>query len=189
MEHRLFVRNNVQESRSVQELDLAFERGCLDDLTEEKFALVLKQIRQELLKYHDDAARTLRNRVCTIQLVNCAKKRDLAEVFALVGGLLDVDCRVAVELLTLALVGAEDSSREMEICTVLMSCSSFGPLSQAAALFVTSFVAGDGWVAAKHEITVKDECVSILMNHLKSVARTKINEMFRKVYRGARREI
>lgn len=190
MDHRLYVRNNIQAVRSVDELERAFLLACRDSLSPTNLHSVLKQLRQELTTLATDDAtgsvRQLRDRVCAFQLVLCSKSKDFAEILVLLNGLQDLDRRCSVELLVLALM-VDDEKREMEMACLLARTDT-GPLFDRIAPAVVSFVAGDGWLAFSAPCNVQeDESVGILMTHLREAACERLNARHQKAFRGQHR--
>lgn len=186
MAHRLFVRNNVQEPRSLAELEIAFENAVADRvLSEEQFGSVTKQIRQELLVHSSDGG-ALRDQVCRVDMIRLAKTGDLLEMFALLSGVASEDYKSAVELLLIALMDDGDSLRELELCALFRRNPQLDKWLARVSPSALSLLIGDGWIAAQHNV-VGDECLDVLLVKVRAKACAKLNLRFAKVFRGERR--
>ncbi len=189
MKHRLYVRNNVQDPRSIKELESAVED--LHSLQGDTLISVLKQIRQELLQVSrsDDDSKALLDRVCKKQLDVSAKKKDFIEIFACLHGLCDTRFRCMAELLVLALTFDLHSSREMEICCLLIDVHAAGELDAFCNVIVkrvVNFVAGDCWFAAS-SVTMEEKAEDNLLpliESLREAAGRKLDERYARVFRG-----
>ncbi len=196
MEHRLFVRNNVQEPRSVAELRAALDDARKTmDTNEETLGSVLKQIRQELLTHRSEEARAVRREASRAHAALAAQQCDWAELLSLSGAADREDLGWAsdVEALTVALLieqeekeaGGGGGGREAELCVALSRCD-------VSVARVVVALTGGNYCAVKRRkeefgIGCEDACVAQLLRLTFEAARSRARRRFDKCFKGPHR--
>ena len=189
----MFVRNNVQELRSVEELNEALEDARAHLAGAEELSSVLRQIRQELAaRQHLPGARELHREACRAQGAVAAKARDLSELLALSDAHGGGEWSDSVALLAVALLREEEEEeqgrgcpgRETELNVLLARCE------PGLSRLVAALVAGNAAAVAREAAAAEgaaDACVAQLLRLAEEAARRKVKARFDKCFRGTHR--
>jgi hypothetical protein len=190
MRHRPYVRNNVQEPRTVDQLREAL--SCANTAgDDEHVASVLKQIRQELATEHAlPGAAELHREACQAHGAIAAKQRDLIELLALADASGDAEWGASVAVLAVALLREQEEEagnrcvgRETELNALLEQCPT--SLARVVAALVAGNVPAVARATALSELT--DPCLVTMLAMVEEATRLKVKARFDKCFRGTHR--